>query len=232
MNVKSLPAHEDVELIGRAGRLCVELIQSLEIKTERNGNQIMTREQKNKILTIPNILSFFRLCLIPVFVWLYRVEQSYSLAGGVLLLSGLTDVMDGRIARKYNSITNFGKALDPIADKLTQAMVLFCLVARFPFMMWPLIVLVLKEVFAGITSLLVIHKTEKVMGADWHGKVSTFLLYAMMIIHVVWFDISPDFSDFLVVVNLVMMIISFVLYAIRNIGMLLSTKTYDDYVDS
>ena len=95
-------------------------------------------------------------------------------------------------------------------------------------MIWPLLVLVLKEMFAGITGLLVIRKTGKVIGADWHGKVSTFLLYALMVIHVVWYDISVGFSDFLIVINIAMMIASFVLYAIRNISVLLSAKPNGD----
>lgn len=71
---------------------------------------------KNKILTIPNVLSFFRLCLIPIIVWLYISKEDYFWTLMVLLFSGLTDVVDGIIARKCNMISDFGKAFDPIAD--------------------------------------------------------------------------------------------------------------------
>ena len=97
---------------------------------------------KDKILTIPNILSFFRICLIPVIVWLYIGKEDYSLTLIILILSGFTDVVDGIIARKCNMISDFGKAFDPIADKLTQAAMLCCLVVRFQHMMIPLVMLV------------------------------------------------------------------------------------------
>jgi phosphatidylglycerophosphate synthase len=103
-----------------------------------------TNYQK-KILTIPNLLSFFRLCLIPVMIWLYTIQENYGLTTLVLLLSGITDVVDGIIARKCNMISDFGKAFDPIADKLTQVAMMFCLVTRFPWMILPLVLLVVKE---------------------------------------------------------------------------------------
>lgn len=83
-------------------------------------------EAQKRIITIPNILSFFRLCFIPLFVWLYCVKQQNIWTGAMLALSGLTDIVDGQIARKFHLINNFGKALDPVADKATQAAMLFC----------------------------------------------------------------------------------------------------------
>ena len=97
---------------------------------------------QNKIITIPNILSFFRLCLIPVIVWQYTVNNNYTLSLWILALSGLTDIADGIIARKFGMISNFGKAFDPVADKQTQIAVLFCLVTRFPIMWLPLVLLI------------------------------------------------------------------------------------------
>lgn len=172
---------------------------------------------KKKIITIPNILSFFRLCLIPLIVWLYCVKKDYLLSTLVLLLSGLTDIADGFIARRFNMISDFGKAFDPVADKLTQIVVLFCLVTRFRSMLIPLVMLIVKEVFAGVTSLITIKKTGEVMGAVWHGKATTVLLYATMTVHLVWFNIPLLVSNILVAVCTVMMLISAVLYGKRNI---------------
>ena len=128
----------------------------------------MNSENKteNKILTIPNLLSLFRLILIPVIVWLYWVRKDYFPAGVLLIVSGLTDLADGYIARRFHAVSNVGKILDPIADKLTQAAMLFCLVTRFPLMAAPFGFLVIKEVFIGTTGLLMIRKTGKVVGAD------------------------------------------------------------------
>lgn len=187
----------------------------------------MNENYENRILTIPNALSAFRLCLIPVFIWLYSLEQNYSWAAGILILSGLTDLIDGIIARRFHSVSNLGKILDPIADKLTQAAALFCLVFRFPFMLAPFILLVLKEIFVGITGAMAIQKTGKVFGADWHGKVATWLLYAMMILHVIWRDIPAWLSNLFIVICIVVMAVSLVLYGIRNIKMLMGAE-YDE----
>lgn len=171
---------------------------------------------QNKILTIPNILSFFRLVLIPVIVWLYVGKQDYLWTLLILTLSGVTDIVDGIIARKFNMVSNFGKAFDPVADKLTQMAMLFCLVSRFNYMMIPFVLLVVKEVFTGITALVSIKKTNTVKGAVWHGKLTTVSLYAMMAIHVVWFNIPRTLSLILVGICIGIMLMSFIMYAIQN----------------
>lgn len=179
-----------------------------------------TNNSQNKIITIPNILSFFRLCLIPVIIWLYCIRKQYMEAGIVLILSGATDVADGFIARHFHMISNLGKVLDPIADKLTQAAMLFSLCTRFPLMILPLALMVVKEAFMGITGLLIIRKTGSVFGADWHGKAATVLLYATMILHVFWFQIPETVSNVLIGACAVMIFISFMLYIRHNVRML------------
>ena len=179
---------------------------------------------KDKILTIPNILSFFRICLIPVIVWLYIGKEDYSLTLIILILSGITDVVDGIIARKCNMISDFGKAFDPIADKLTQAAMLCCLVSRFSHMMIPLGMLVVKEVFTGITALISIKKTDKVEGADWHGKLTTVSLYLMMGIHLLWFNIPTSASLIMVGMCVGIMLMSLIMYSVRNIKAIKSVK--------
>lgn len=176
--------------------------------------------QENRIVTIPNILSLFRICLIPFIVCLYFVEQSYFAAGCVLLLSGLTDIADGFIARKFNMISNLGKVLDPIADKLTQAVMLVCLTVRFPQMLFPLAMMICKELSMMITGAWVIRRTGFVPGAVWHGKIATVLLYAMMFLHIFWPEIPTSLSTILIVVSTMMIGLSFVLYLIRNTRLL------------
>lgn len=190
------------------------------MKGKENINKMTNMKYKNQIFTIPNILSAFRICLIPVFIWLYSAEQNYIWAAIILAFSGLTDLVDGFIARRFNMISDLGKILDPVADKLTQAAMLLCLVTRFPLMLVPLILLILKEIFAGVTGLLVIRKTGKVYGANWHGKVATCLIYAMMIVHVLWHNIPQVFSNASILICVAMMTLSVVLYGIRNIQML------------
>ncbi len=184
----------------------------------------MCREEKklnikNEIFTIPNILSMFRIVLIPIIAWLYLRDYNYH-AVAVLLLSGITDIIDGFIARTFNMISNFGKILDPIADKLTQFVTLLCLIFKFKYMCAPFLLLIIKEVFLGIQGLFVVKKTKVVKSANWHGKVTTFSLYFMMIIHIIWPDIPSTVSDMTIGACLAFMMLSFVLYIMRNINQL------------
>lgn len=178
-------------------------------------------QYKHKILTIPNVLSFFRLCLIPLIVWQYVGRQNYLIALYLLALSGLTDIADGIIARNFNMVSDFGKAFDPVADKLTQIAMLFCLVTRFPNMWLPLILLIVKEVFAGITGLMMVKKGI-VIGADWHGKVTTVLLYSTMLVHLAWISIPSSVSNILIGACTAMILLSGILYGIRNLRCLTS----------
>lgn len=180
----------------------------------------MESKYKNKIITIPNLLSLFRLLLIPVIIWLYMVQKDAVWATVVLVLSGVTDVVDGIIARKCNMISDFGKAFDPVADKLTQIAVLFCLVTRFPYMLLPLVLLVIKELFGGISNLLIIRKTGDVHGAVWHGKVTTVLLYSTMAIHLIWMNIPDAISYILIGACTAIILLSGILYGIQNVGFL------------
>lgn len=179
---------------------------------------------EKKIITIPNILSFFRLCLIPVIVWLYGVDHNYVWAGYILILSGITDMVDGYIARRFHMVSNLGKILDPIADKLTQGIVLICLLFRFPFMIVPFVLMIVKEIFMGVSGILIIQRTGIVCGAEWHGKAATCLLYGMMILHVFWHEITPVVSMLFIIASTLMIGISLGFYGVRNTKIMKQAK--------
>ena len=183
------------------------------------------KEAENRIITIPNLLSAFRLVLIPVFIWTYCVRKEYLTTAGLLFLSGLTDLADGYIARRFHMVSNLGKMLDPVADKLTQGAMLVCLVTRFPMMWFPLGLLAVKETTVGISSLLVIRKSGVVTGAVWHGKVTTTLLYTMIVIHLIWYQIPGGVSSVIIAICLIMMLVSWGLYAGHNIKVLMGKST-------
>ena len=183
---------------------------------------------KGNILTIPNLLSVIRILLIPLFMWLYLGRDDITGTVVVMVLSGVTDALDGFIARKFHMISDFGKALDPLADKLTQLAMLCCLLIRFPRMLWLIILLCVKEIFVACTQLAVIHKTEVVLGSDWHGKVTTILLYAVMILHLLWLELPDRLSWALVLLCMGMLLLSGVLYGIRNIRAVRSGKTQEN----
>ena len=174
------------------------------------------RCMSKKVFTIPNILTMVRIALIPVIVWLYRFRDDPTGAAVIVVASGITDVADGIIARKFNMTSDLGKALDPIADKLTQTALLVCLLFRFPLMWFPLSLLVVKEFISGIWRLIIIHRTKEVRGAQWHGKTSTVLLYGMMLLHILWPAIPRMCSLASIVLCALMMLLSFLLYSIEN----------------
>ena len=142
------------------------------------------------------------------------------LTAGLLLLSGITDIADGFIARHFNMSSDLGKALDPVADKLTQFAMFGCLMTRFKQMIILFVLIFFKELISSIFGLLVIKKTGQVKGADWHGKVTTVLLYVVIILHVIWYNIPAATSYILVALCACMMLISFILYSIRHINAL------------
>lgn len=182
------------------------------------------KDYQHRIFTIPNCLTTVRLLLIPLFVWLYVGKHDYPGTTIVLVLSGITDTLDGIIARHFHMISDLGKALDPIADKLTQIAMLFCLVTRFHLMLIPLGILIVKEVTDGVMSLIILKRTKKVYSADWHGKITTFMLYVTMILHVICFDIPASLSTVLIIICSVLMTFSFVMYIIRNTRLISASK--------
>lgn len=174
----------------------------------------MAKEDSSKqIFTIPNLLSAFRVLLVPLIVWLYCGKGDYPLTAWVLLLSGVTDIVDGFIARRFRMVSDLGKVLDPIADKLTQTAALVCLLTRFQAVWWLLGVLVFKETVMTVMGLLVIRRTGSVYGSAWHGKLATCVLYAIILAHIVWYAIPQPVSALLVLAGAASILLSLVLYA-------------------
>ena len=170
--------------------------------------------RKNQILTIPNLLSVVRIALIPVIVWLYSFEQNYHAAIGVILLSAATDIVDGWIARHFNMISDFGKALDPLADKLTQGALLLCLLSKYD-QMWGLIVIFgLCEITKFTLGIIIAKKHDEVNSAKWYGKANTVVIYATMMALILFPQMNDILANILMIFCGVVMIIAHVLYFI------------------
>lgn len=147
--------------------------------------KVITKFSKKDLWSIPNILCYIRFLLIPVFVVLYIKASSpneYLRAAAVVFFSGMTDFLDGFIARKFNMVTDLGKIIDPMADKLTQASLIFVLVVKIKWMFLLLILFVSLQLFLLIAGIVMLQKGTKLNGAKWFGKVSTTVFYATMLV--------------------------------------------------
>lgn len=174
--------------------------------------------RKGKILTIPNLMSFFRLLLVPVILWAYLGLKNEALTFALLALSALTDMLDGRIARRFNMVSDLGKALDPVADKLTQVCIVLCLAFRFP-LLWILLGLcVFRESCMAILGYITIRKTQQVPAAKWYGKLSTVVLYGTALALLLFPKMPGWLSTGLIVLCMLCVLTALILYAIYFIG--------------
>ena len=132
--------------------------------------------------TIPNWLCFLRIALIPVFSALF-IKGEYVAAFIIMIIAALTDLFDGKIARKYNMVSNLGKILDPIADKLSQMAIVIILIVKFwdGYLRYILFLFILKELLMIIAGLLLLSKGMRPGAAEMWGKVATTVFYVFMI---------------------------------------------------
>ena len=161
---------------------------------------------------VPNALTMLRFILIP-FILISLINDDYLSTFILLTLSGLTDVLDGTIARKFNLITNFGKLVDPLADKLTQLTVLTTLAIKGIIPLWMIIVLVIKEsvMIAGASFL---YGKELVVSSKWYGKLATVLFYIAMVcsLSIRYFNLTVKFDMIIYYLALIFTIFSLYMY--------------------
>ena len=138
-----------------------------------------------KLKNIPNLLSVIRILLVFVFIAVFFSGYEYA-ALIVFLMAGATDVLDGYLARRNNWITNLGKLLDPLADKLMQCTVLICLWIADIIPWWFVVPFFVKELFTLIIGLVVIKRRSVAVVSKWYGKLTVCLFYGTIVASVVW----------------------------------------------
>lgn len=176
---------------------------------------------KKDILNIPNMLSLFRLALIPVYMYIYLTAQEswqYWLAGGILAVSCLTDMVDGKIARHFNMITPLGKLLDPIADKFTQLVLTICLSLKYPVMRPVLILFLVKEFFQFFAALFNYRKGKALDGALLAGKVCTTVLFSSLTLLVFVPEMPAPVVEIFALTDGICLLIAFVNYIFAFYG--------------
>ncbi len=162
---------------------------------------------------IPNILTTARLMLVPIFAYFMLIRDNMSVAAIIFVISGVTDVIDGYIARRYNMITQFGMVYDPFVDKLMQITAVVCLVVANIIPVWLLVFVIVKEVSMIITGgILYIKKI--VVSSNWYGKASTVIFYAGVLTMIMWKEIPDIAAMSIIIVMIVAMFMAALFYII------------------
>ena len=181
-----------------------------------DARRLLTREQ---VLTIPNAMSAFRILLIPFIIWTYAVDRHY-ISVALVALSAVSDMLDGFVARKLNMISDFGKFIDPVADKLTQAALLICLMTEHRHIYILFIILAVKEVGMLSMGAVVFKRHDSVNSAKWYGKLCTVVFEGTMLILMLFPNVAESTVHFFILLCAAVMIFSFVMYGLFYLSLL------------
>lgn len=180
-------------------------------------------------LTVPNLLSVIRIILVPFFAYFY-MNGKIGVSIVILVLSGLSDFFDGKIARKFNQISELGKLLDPVADKITQitlALLLYLSFAKatdetLKAFSWVFLIFIGKEAFMVVFSIFMLILNLRPCAAEIFGKLATFAFYSIMIVIVAFgpeigllksvFELPNTLMMILVVISAILTIVAFISY--------------------
>jgi len=179
------------------------------------------KDWKKEIFSIPNLLSLFRLCLIPVYAYIYlnaTEDYQYLIAGTIMAVSCITDMIDGKIARHFNMITTVGKILDPLADKITQFTLTLCLSLKYPVLMPVLALFLVKEMFQLIVGIIFLRRGRMLPGALMAGKVCTTVLFVSLIAMVLFPNMNEAAVDAIAILDALFLGISFISYILAYFG--------------
>ncbi len=178
-------------------------------------------------MNLPNKITIFRVCMIPIFLIFMLVSNipgGKYIAAAVFIIAALSDLLDGYIARKHNLVTNFGKFMDPLADKLLVSSALICLVELKLLPAWIVIVIIAREfIISGFR--LIASDNGVVIAASWWGKIKTVVQMVMSIMLIINldFDFINVLEQIAVYLAAVLTIISLIDYMIKNKNVLKET---------
>ncbi len=175
-------------------------------------NEKSNLHASDKILTASNCISFFRILLaIPTIIFLLRDE--FLLTGSLMVIAYITDLLDGYVARKTGSISEFGKMIDPVADKIYVAALILAMVSKGLVPLWFVLIVIGKDIFIMLGVLLSRKKIGAVLPSNYWGKSAILLTIICLFLSVR--GVSQDILVFGWVASTVLIAISFVIYAVR-----------------
>lgn len=176
-------------------------------------------------MNLANKLTTFRVLCIPIFVVFMLIESipyNYYLAAIVFIVASITDLFDGKIARKYHLVTNFGKFMDPLADKMLVSAALICLTPKM-IPLWVVIIIISRELFISGFRMLAADQGI-VLAAGWWGKFKTAFSMVMIIVLIVNTPLNNSvlyiIGQILIWISLALTIISMIEYVSKNFNVL------------
>lgn len=185
------------------------------------------RNWRRELFTIPNLLSLFRLVLLPVYAGIYlnaTEDHQYRIAGFLMIISCLTDLLDGKIARQYHQITNLGKVLDPLADKVTQFVLTLCLSKKYSVLKPVLALIFVKEIFQLMLAIAFAMKGKVLTGALMAGKICTTILFISLICLVLFPGIDSAVVTAIAITDSTFLLFSLITYIWAYFGMEVNTQ--------
>ena len=186
------------------------------------------KDWKKDVFTIPNMLSLIRLILIPVYTVIYlnaTEYREYFLAGAILAVSCLTDMIDGQIARRFNMTSTVGRVLDPMADKMTQLALTISLSIKYPILRGVLVLFVIKELFQTTVMCVMFRRGKVLPGAIMPGKICTTVLFVSLILLVLLPELDLNVVNAIAVIDSAFLIYAFISYFLAYFGK--NTKLQD-----
>lgn len=174
---------------------------------------------KKQICTIPNAMSFFRLLLVP-FIVIFYVKDNVPMAVVCIAVSGLTDLFDGKVARKFNQVSDLGKMLDPVADKVTMGAIILALAMRFKLMIPFIILFALCEITKGLVGVYTIRRVGKVSSAIMAGKIETFAMYVIFGFLFLFPNMPSWLSTTLICISMALPVYALAMYLVFYRGLL------------
>ena len=182
---------------------------------------------KKEIFSIPNLMGYFRILMLPVFLACYNranTPKEYGLAFGLLAVIFLSDALDGFVARKFNMITNLGKMLDPIADKLVQGTLTLAVALRHPLMKVFFVIFLIKEIYMGLMGLYLLRAKNTLNGAQWYGKLCTAVMDAGVLMMLFLPNLAAGISNAIIAVMIAVNLFSLVMYVKFHVGLIKEHK--------
>lgn len=165
--------------------------------------------------SIPNLMGYFRLLLAGIYLFICysaNSEKDYYISACIIGISMLTDFFDGKIARHFHMVTDFGKILDPIADKITLGAVVISFLWRYPFTIFVVLVFIIKEAFMAFCGLYFMKKGWKTEGATIYGKICTATIYVISFFLLFFPNLNTKMVTFFFLFEIVIMIITLLTY--------------------